>query len=50
MGIGTVLLMILGALLGTCLMTLLLDAFATFCFRPLQTIQTTQPGYSRPEE
>ena len=40
MGVVTVLMVLFGALLGTCALTVLLDSLAQYCFRPLQAIES----------
>lgn len=39
MGVGTMVLIVIGSLLVAGLMTMLLDAIASYCFRPLQAIE-----------
>jgi hypothetical protein len=39
MGVGTMSLVVLGTLLVAGSMTMLLDAFASYCFRPLEAIE-----------
>lgn len=45
MGVVTVLMVVFGALLGTCVLTVVLDAIAQRCFRPLERIETATHGF-----